>query len=576
MMIKDTDSRFLWKTLFLAISIIFFSGLAIQAQTCPFNFTTSGTITTNDPTEARRVARNGVASDCNGKPYPGAIAPGATPYHYDAYTVGQNNSSTAACVQVTLNASAGIHSVAYLESFNPNSIQTNYLGDLGVGNSANTNQSYSFSVPPNANLVIVVNETTSNAGGTYTLTVGCTTPPPPAAFPGQVIISEFRLSGPGASGNGSINDEYIEFYNDTDIALSLAGYGILAYDPNFQGGSNFMDVFPAGTSIPARGHFLYANISPGTAADSYSLASSAPPDYNVHFSTGQTPNVDDSFVDNEGFQLIDPSNNVIDSVGFEGAGGRPGEVTDFREGTGLRRRAAAPPTVQYAYVRRFDTGTGRPIDTNNNFNDFILVSTTGSPLASSTGGTIPVVLGAPGPQNVSSPTIKTNAQIIPSLIEPTTASSAPPNRVRDATPGTDPPTKFGTLAIRRSFTNNTGGTITRLRFRVVDITTLGSTGGGAGSGQADMRVVTSNDSSIPTTTVGVATVQGTQIEQPPAQSNGGGLNSSLNVALPATGLSTTSGGVCLAGSTCSVNVQFLLGVQQSGRFRFFIYQEALP
>jgi hypothetical protein len=66
----------------------------------------------------------------------------------------------------------------------------------------------------------------------------------------------------------------------------------------------------------------------------------------------------------------------------------------------------------------------------------------------------------------------------------------------------------------------------------------------------------------------VCAVQGTTLEQPPAQPNGGGFNSTLSVG-------TVSLAAPLANGA-SVNVQFLLGIQQTGTFKFFINVEALP
>ena len=64
------------------------------------------------------------------------------------------------------------------------------------------------------------------------------------------------------------------------------------------------------------------------------------------------------------------------------------------------------------------------------------------------------------------------------------------------------------------------------------------------------------------------TVFGTTLEQPPTQSIGGGLNSSLSagtITLP-TPLAPGQ----------SINLQFLLGVQNPGNFKFFFNVEALP
>jgi hypothetical protein len=60
-------------------------------------------------------------------------------------------------------------------------------------------------------------------------------------------------------------------------------------------------------------------------------------------------------------------------------------------------------------------------------------------------------------------------------------------------------------------------------------------------------------------------VRGTLLEQPPAQASGGGLNSTLVVPLP--------GGALI--QNASIDVQFLLGVQQDGAFRFLVNVEAL-
>jgi len=61
--------------------------------------------------------------------------------------------------------------------------------------------------------------------------------------------------------------------------------------------------------------------------------------------------------------------------------------------------------------------------------------------------------------------------------------------------------------VRRRFTNNTGATITRLRFRIVDITTLNSPGYVSGGTQADLRATNSTAFAV-TTSLGSLTVNG--------------------------------------------------------------------
>jgi len=63
-------------------------------------------------------------------------------------------------------------------------------------------------------------------------------------------------------------------------------------------------------------------------------------------------------------------------------------------------------------------------------------------------------------------------------------------------------------------------------------------------------------------------VQATTLEAPPAQPGSGGFNSTLSSG-------TITLGSPLANGT-SINVSFLLGIQQTGTFRFFIIIEALP
>ena len=63
------------------------------------------------------------------------------------------------------------------------------------------------------------------------------------------------------------------------------------------------------------------------------------------------------------------------------------------------------------------------------------------------------------------------------------------------------------------------------------------------------------------------TVMGTTLEQPPSQPNGGGYNSSLSA-------DTVTLQTPLAPGD-SINVRFLLGIKQTGFFRFFVNIEVL-
>jgi len=265
------------------------------------------------------------------------------------------------------------------------------------------------------------------------------------------------------------------------------------------------------------------------------------------------------------------STTRLDAVGF---GTNTGNNCDLlREGTNLG--AASGSTSQHSFVRKATTGL--PQDTNDNAADFVIVTTDSSvPVGTNA---LPV-LGAPGPENVASP-IQRNATIKASLIDTGAASTVAPNRVRDITPYNDtltpsapnggPPASnpytLGTLLIRRKFTNNTGSPITRLRFRIVDITSTNAPPGGGG--QADMRALTSTlQPSVTITGGGTVAVQALTLEQPPTQARGGGLNSSLAAGTVTVGTPIMPG--------ASINLNFLLGVATGGTYRFFINVEALP
>lgn len=373
----------------------------------------------------------------------------------------------------------------------------------------------------------------------------------------QLIISEFRVRGP----NGA-NDEFIEIYNnsgaDHTVAGGGTGYGVAA--------SNGVArcVIPNGTVIPNRGHYLCVN------SVGYSLASY--PAGNGTTATGDATYTTD-IPDNAGIAIFNTSvaanftlANRLDAVGSASEAN-----TLYKEGTGYP--ALVPFSIDYSFYRDNCGKSGSittfglctistPKDTNNNAADFIFVDTNGTSAGAGQR------LGAPGPENLSSP-IQRNASFAVNLLDPCISTASPPNRVRDFT--SDPPNNstFGTLDIRKTLVNNTGGNVTRVRWRIIDLTTFP-----APSGIADLRprtstavVVTVDRAPCGMGTSNV-TVQGTTLEQPPSQPNGGGFNSSLS-----------SGTVTLAtplANGASLDLRFLLGIQQTGSFKFYVNVEALP
>jgi hypothetical protein len=145
------------------------------AHSFPFNLPScvaptsniTGTVDNTDPTQNARLFRDGVASNCAS---PKAACPGTTgtgTRHYDSYNF-TNNGGVTACVKVELAApcvSAGVpgaFTTAYLGSFDPTNICTNYLAD--AGSSTTGTASYFFNLPAGQTAVVVVNEVNSGGG----------------------------------------------------------------------------------------------------------------------------------------------------------------------------------------------------------------------------------------------------------------------------------------------------------------------------------------------------------------------------------------------------------------------------
>jgi uncharacterized repeat protein (TIGR01451 family) len=389
--------------------------------------------------------------------------------------------------------------------------------------------------------------TTANAGGVFT-------------------ISELRSRGPAGAG-----DDFVELYNNTTSQLTVAasdssgGYGVYKMGSDCNATPVLVATIPNGTVMPARAHYLvrgsaYSLSNYGgtnAAAGDLTMTSDIEDDRNVAvFSTANVVNIS--------------SANRLDAVGF---GSNAGGVCDLmREGSNIPPVGAL--NIEYSYFRKecdfagVCTASGYPKDTNNNSVDFMFADTAITNISG-----VPQKLGAPGPQNLASPLRRDDSGVGLPLLDGTVSSASMPNRERDFTPnGSTAPN--GTLYVRRRVQNSTGSTLTKLRFRVVEFTTGPTTP----TGIADLRLVTSptvtlsvNDpttcasTGTPTTAPCTVTAQSTVLETPPTQSQGGGYNSTVTVAIP--------GGLA---SGASVDVNFALGVVQGGSFRFLVIIEALP
>jgi hypothetical protein len=438
-----------------------------------------------------------------------------------------------------------------------------------------------------------------------------------------LIISEFRLRGPGTGVAGSgANDEFVEIYNNGDSNVTVdsfdgsAGFALAASD----GVTRF--TIPNGTVIPARGHYLGVNsagyslgshpastnpstggggddgrdapvqTSAPTQADSKGRRKTpvlvartrvvreprggAAPENDTVPGPSATATGDATYTtdiaDNVGIALFNTANpaNFTLARRLDAVGSTSELNTLYKEGAGYGALGGAAyfAGIDYSFYRDLCGKGGSitalgpctrstPQDTGANEADFVFVDPDGSSLGAGQR------LGAPGPENSTSP-IQRNNLFQGSALFPCVASSASPNRVRDFTadPGNNAP--LGTLAIRIKVTNNTGVNVTRLRFRIIDVTTFP-----APSTYAELRARTSPTEVVANPCTGLpTTVNGTTLEQPPAQPNGGGFNSTLSAG------TVTLLTPLLPGA--SYDFQLLFGIEQPGRFKAYVNVEALP
>jgi hypothetical protein len=349
------------------------------------------------------------------------------------------------------------------------------------------------------------------------------------------------------------------------------GYGLFKMGADCNASPVLIGVIPNGTVIPARGHYLFVGSAyslanyggSGAAVGDQTMTQDIESDANVAiFSTTSLTNLS--------------TLTRLDAVGF--GSNTTGVCALLSEGTTLTPLGGS--VLEYSYFRDECGKKGNPAmmglcptggfeaDTGDNANDFIFADTlaTVTPAGQR--------LGAPGPQNLVS--ARLNLLIPAFLLDANKSSTISPNRVRDATPQ-GPNATQGTLEVRRRFVNNTGANVSQLRFRIVDMSSLPTSGA-----IADLRALSSTTITVsgitdsatcaatgtPSTAPCTVTLFGTTVEEPPAQPLGGSLNSTMSagtITLP-TPLAPGQ----------SINLNFRLGVQTTGAFKFFFNVEALP
>jgi hypothetical protein len=176
------------------------NGTAICGPTGPVLSAFTGT-----SNQLGRIFRDGIASTCAGKAYPG-IFNAATTYNVETYTYG-NTSPAAVCVTVNFDPDAGgtpcgtnAHASAYAGAYDPANQAANFLGDVG----SSVAQPFAFTIPAGQSLVLAVSNTSAAAVCTFAFEVidlPCVQTAPvsaPVNNPMAMILLGLVLVGVGA------------------------------------------------------------------------------------------------------------------------------------------------------------------------------------------------------------------------------------------------------------------------------------------------------------------------------------------------------------------------------------------
>jgi phosphatidylserine/phosphatidylglycerophosphate/cardiolipin synthase-like enzyme len=190
----------------------------------------------------------------------------------------------------------------------------------------------------------------------FLLLLPATIAPPALAAASHVVISEFATRGPA-----SATDEFVELYNPTSSAISLAGWHLQYKSAT---GTTWSDraVLPANASIAAHGFYLIAN---------QTYAGAVAPDF-----TSGSWGSGTGMADNGHEQLTDASLVTVDLVGWGSAIAPEGGVAAPNHGTtannnSVERKALATSTADSLAAGGAHAMLGNGQDTDVNGSDFV-------------------------------------------------------------------------------------------------------------------------------------------------------------------------------------------------------------
>jgi beta-lactamase superfamily II metal-dependent hydrolase len=157
-----------------------------------------------------------------------------------------------------------------------------------------------------------------------------------------IVISEFRTRGP----NGG-NDEFVEIYNSSDVAMDISGWQLAGSSNTAPTG--IRATVPGSTSLPAREHFLFVNLG----SNGYSGTVTG----NLSYTTGIS--------DNGGVALTTADGTIVDQVGVTTS------ALAYKEGEPLAIQLST--NTNRSYQRKPGGSAATLEDSGDNADDFELL-----------------------------------------------------------------------------------------------------------------------------------------------------------------------------------------------------------
>ena len=175
----------------------------------------------------------------------------------------------------------------------------------------------------------------------------------------HIVISEVQITA-----TPSANNDFIELYNPTEVAISLANHRLVKRTSSGVTDTDIV-VFTANDSIPAHKYLLWAN-----SANSFATSLGADK------SSGDNLSVDNSVALRNGAK---DTGTIIDALRWGNPTGTPlSEAAAFTpnpgNGQSIERKAQASSTTS-TMNGGVDATKGNGYDTDNNANDFVLRTT---------------------------------------------------------------------------------------------------------------------------------------------------------------------------------------------------------